>query len=213
MRNYLFFFLLLGCASYPEYAGRYFERKIGKELHSTRYTGDSRTAIEVTSLYSAFRAIEYCSEMAQPVPILIEQSADGKAVDTIYLCAEKSQMLNLHVRTFSEIKLLTKDGKGGVEVAFVPKDSPNQEFRNGDFLVAINGARIENVMQMTEVVNRLPSKGEATIYRNGNELKVNLTTVDNTNQHLARNKEVIRRACDFPELGKRPLCRPDTNHQ
>ncbi len=108
-----------------------------------------------------------------------------------------------------DIKEYTKDKLGAVQVLKVGEGSPNEGiFQLGDIILKVANQRVLKVVDFTKAIAEAPDKDNipAQVVREGKHVKLNLKTINITEQLLQLNTQIINSACTVPEVQERPLC-------
>lgn len=131
--------------------------------------------------------------------------------DTYFTCTNEAYLTKFLGKPVSaeQMKPLVKDLMGAVQVQEIMDGSPNKGVLHvGDIVYKINDERIASVPQLSAIVDSASDKNkiQADIFRDGNAMKVLLQAEDGTQNFAKASEDLKTRACQVPEVKKRPVC-------
>jgi len=171
----------------------------------------TNTAVQRTSSFiypSSFGGAAYGDSYSS------NESYNFPVFDAYFSCLNQTYMIGVELKQLKdeEMKDVTKDKLGAVQVVNVDTDSPNQGiFEIGDFVLKINGKRVRNYPEFSQAVDVYQNKDQipANIIREGNSMKVMFKAKDATDSYLQINQKVIRAACSLPEIENHEICKSE----
>jgi hypothetical protein len=130
-------------------------------------------------------------------------------VDVVYRCGEKVYEPEIILREVSadDMKTLTKDLKGALQVEKFIDGSPNKKLEQGDFILKVSGERIEKSWQLMAAFDQDHRRVPVEVMRDGNRMKMEIESKDVTDKVEKSEQEIIDKGCDFKEIKKRPICK------
>lgn len=130
-------------------------------------------------------------------------------IDVVYRCAEKVYEPEIILREVSaeDMKQLTKDLKGALQVEKFIDGSPNKKLEQGDFILKVAGERIEKSWQLMAAFDHEHRALPVEIMRDGSRTKMQLESNDVTDKVEKSQQEIINKGCEFKEIKKRPICK------
>lgn len=131
--------------------------------------------------------------------------------DSVFSCSNKFYRTNVKLRDISaeDMKPFVKDLMGAVQVVEVPENSPNHEIlKPGDFIIKVNGSRVQTQPQYVGEINSSKSKEivAMTVVRDGKQKTIKANAYDGTDEVKALGEKLAAAVCGNPELKERPAC-------
>jgi hypothetical protein len=174
--------------NYNYYGGGYGQTNTNTSLNGTVSGGSSQggsTAWQETYIYPTF--------------------------DTYFSCTNQAFMTYVRLKEVSaeDAKPYVKDLMGFVQIDEIFDESPNKGILQvGDFMVKVNGNRIQSQPQYVSAIDASKDKNRIVIQiiRDGKPRIVNIKAVDATAMLEEQTVKIIGAVCAAPEVKNRPIC-------
>lgn len=132
--------------------------------------------------------------------------------DTYFSCSNQAYMLKLLLKpiTAEDMKPYVKDLMGALQVEDFDEGSANQGVLNvGDFIVKVDGIRIQNLLQFGKAIDGAKNKNRIniSIVREGKTLSVSAVAIDATAMMREMTKKLTAIVCPISEIKNRLLCK------
>lgn len=131
--------------------------------------------------------------------------------DTYFSCHDRTFMTGVGLQAVSkeEMKPYVSDLLGALQVTGTMEGSPNEgRVIKGDFVIKVNGRRVENVVEYSRAVDSAKSKNSipVLIVREGKNRTIKLKAVDASEQFKQQQAQIVQSACSVRETRTRAIC-------
>ncbi|MFN8370999.1 MAG: PDZ domain-containing protein [Bacteriovoracaceae bacterium] len=114
---------------------------------------------------------------------------------TFFLCGNEIYILDIEVKAISidDMKPFVKDLMGAVQITTIIENSPNSKSLSvGDIITKINGKRIQNILDMLNVVHNSKDKNRINveIFREGEKKSLTLSAINISKKVKEENEEI-----------------------
>lgn len=131
------------------------------------------------------------------------------SLEVVYRCSDQVFEPEIIMREVSaeEMKHLVKDLKGALQIEKVIAGSPNQKLEIGDIILRAEGKRVEKTWQIMQAFTQTKKLLPIEVLRDGERVKLTLSSKDVSAEVEKSQQDIMKSACDFKEIKKRPLCK------
>jgi hypothetical protein len=132
--------------------------------------------------------------------------------DSFFSCTHQAYMMKVKMKSVSaeDMRSMVKDLMGAVQVENVMAESPNRGIlHTGDFVIKINNERVQNIHQISAVVDAAENKENLSVslIRDGQTMTVIAKATDASSMIMEQNRKIISSACIVPEIKARAVCK------